>query len=336
MTIKSIAKLAGVSRGTVDRVLNNRGNVKPEVAERVREIASRLNYRPNKAGRALVLGKTPRTIGVVLNSSGNAFFDPMIEGIRAAEKTYADYSLSIVLRTIKGYDPAEQAKAIDSILQENIDALVFMPVDDHAIVQKVKKVAAKGIPVLSINSFCEQLPYIGCDYISSGKLAAHLMGLFSGGRARVAILVGSMHALGHSQRVSGFSQVCESEYPGVVTDCVLECNDDDLEAFVVMADAIKNGSADAFYLAAAGAKGGLKAIQDLYIGAKKPVIIACDETEVVQKAIANGVVQATISQQPFEQGYQSICAIAGALIENSPLAGDPVFMRNEIRMKYNI
>lgn len=56
-TIKDIADLAGVSRGTVDRVLNNRGAVHPKTAEKIMEIVRALDYRPNKAGLALAAQK---------------------------------------------------------------------------------------------------------------------------------------------------------------------------------------------------------------------------------------------------------------------------------------
>ncbi len=56
-TIKDIADLAGVSRGTVDRVLNHRGDVNPKTVAKVNEIAQALNYRPNKAGLALAAQK---------------------------------------------------------------------------------------------------------------------------------------------------------------------------------------------------------------------------------------------------------------------------------------
>nr|MCR4756140.1 LacI family DNA-binding transcriptional regulator [Lachnospiraceae bacterium] len=56
-TIKEIARLSGVSRGTVDRVLNNRDGVSEETAERVRTIAKQLGYKPNKAGVALAAQK---------------------------------------------------------------------------------------------------------------------------------------------------------------------------------------------------------------------------------------------------------------------------------------
>ena len=53
VTIKQIADLCGVSRGTVDRVINERGNVKPETKELVLSMAKKLGYKPNPAGKAL-------------------------------------------------------------------------------------------------------------------------------------------------------------------------------------------------------------------------------------------------------------------------------------------
>ena len=62
-TMKEIADLSGVSRGTVDRVLNGRGSVRPETAKRVMEIAEQLNYQPNKAG--LILAAQKKNLKIV-------------------------------------------------------------------------------------------------------------------------------------------------------------------------------------------------------------------------------------------------------------------------------
>ena len=59
VTLAEIAALAGVSRGTVDRALNDRGRVDPKVAARVRRIAAERGYRPNRAGRMLARAKNP-------------------------------------------------------------------------------------------------------------------------------------------------------------------------------------------------------------------------------------------------------------------------------------
>ena len=68
VTAQKIAELAGVSRGTVDRALHNRGRVNPEVAARIRKIADELGYKPNIVGQALVRSKRGARIGVILQS----------------------------------------------------------------------------------------------------------------------------------------------------------------------------------------------------------------------------------------------------------------------------
>ena len=82
-TIKDIADLAGVSRGTVDRVLNHRGAVSPQTADKIMEIVRALDYRPNKAGTALAAQKKKYKIGVILFSEHNPFFDEVMEGVCA-------------------------------------------------------------------------------------------------------------------------------------------------------------------------------------------------------------------------------------------------------------
>ena len=77
-TIKEIAALAGVSRGTVDRVLNDRGAVNPETAEKIRKIAKELDYKPNRAGLVLAAQKKRLKLGVILFSTGNPFFQDVL------------------------------------------------------------------------------------------------------------------------------------------------------------------------------------------------------------------------------------------------------------------
>ena len=72
ITLQQIADLAGVSRGTVDRALNNRGRIKPEVEQRIKKIAKDVGYKPSRAGRALAMAKknikiTPLFHRVLLN-----------------------------------------------------------------------------------------------------------------------------------------------------------------------------------------------------------------------------------------------------------------------------
>ena len=91
-TIKEIAALAGVSRGTVDRVLNHRGAVSPQTAEKILEIARSLDYRPNKAGIVLAAQKRKLKLGVVLLGRGNPFYEDVLLGIREKASELESYN----------------------------------------------------------------------------------------------------------------------------------------------------------------------------------------------------------------------------------------------------
>lgn len=75
MTIKEIAKLANTSRGTVDRVLNNRGKVSTKVYKRIMDVIVAYNYQTNEIGRTLSLINKKMTIGVIIGAKSNYFFN---------------------------------------------------------------------------------------------------------------------------------------------------------------------------------------------------------------------------------------------------------------------
>lgn len=74
ITITQIAKLAGVSRGTVDCIIHQRGCVAPDVEKKIRKIMEENDFHPNMLGRALAVSKTPLIIGMIMIKKGNPFF----------------------------------------------------------------------------------------------------------------------------------------------------------------------------------------------------------------------------------------------------------------------
>ena len=94
VTMKKIAELCNVSRGTVDRVLHGRGRVSEETAANIRRVAKELGYEPNPAAKALSARKTQPKVSVILPSEGNPFFDEVIRGIEEAEESYKIYGFT--------------------------------------------------------------------------------------------------------------------------------------------------------------------------------------------------------------------------------------------------
>ena len=97
-TIKEIAILAGVSRGTVDRVLNHRGSVNPKTEEKIWEIAQALDYKPNKAGIVLAAQKRKLKIGVILLGLNNPFYDDVLRGISEKAVELESYNCTVLIK----------------------------------------------------------------------------------------------------------------------------------------------------------------------------------------------------------------------------------------------
>src|SRR5690554_4271825 len=219
VSIKQIAEIAGVSRGTVDRALNDRPGIKPEVKQHVLEIADRLGYRSNRAGKLLGLHKAPLSIGIQMPSEGNDFFEAILEGQKQAGQEMADFGLNLHWRTMKGFSPGKQLKQIDELIKLGVQALAIVPIDHPMISEKLAELAERNIKVVTFNTDiggAKRLCYVGNDYLRSGSTAAGLLGRLADGRNwRILVLTGSVSMLGHNQRIHGFHSTLKEHYSNV-------------------------------------------------------------------------------------------------------------------------
>ena len=101
ITINQIAELCGVSRGTVDRALHNKGNVRPELSARIKEVAAEYGYTPNRAGMALSRASHPTRIGVVLHSVQTPFISLVLDACRREAKKLSVFSTDVIFRLVR-------------------------------------------------------------------------------------------------------------------------------------------------------------------------------------------------------------------------------------------
>jgi len=306
-SIKKIAEIAGVSRGTVDRALNNRSEVNEEVAERIRAIAKDLGYRTNRAGLGLAARKHPLKIGAIFPLEGNPFFDDVISGIRACEKELADYAVSVSIKTTRGFSAETQLERIDELCQEGIQALILSPINEKVIADRINELVDSGIPVITANTDLEKskrLCYVGTDYTKSGKMAAGLMGLIAAGRPMsVVIQTGSIHVLGHNQSISGFNSVNKEQYPNIRVIDVEETLDNSDVSYAITKRLVESGVLpDAIYMTAGAVGGTCRALSETgYAGKIK--LFTHDCTSESRPYLESGVITASIPQDPYQQGY---------------------------------
>ena len=205
-TMKEIAQICGVSRGTVDRVINRRGKVRPETERMILQAVERMGYTKSMLGRALSVKRSQPVIGVAMCSEGNPFFDDVYAGLARAEEELLPYGVTVERRAMRGYDVDRQLALIDE-LAPSLSALVLQPVNDPRVEARVQQLKARGVPTVTVNT---DLPassrccYVGSDYESGGATAAALLELITQGRGRVGVVAGVPTLMGHVARLRGF------------------------------------------------------------------------------------------------------------------------------------
>lgn len=217
VTIGDVAKAAGVSRATVSRVMNGRSTVAADIAERVREAAEQLSYRPSNAARNLALGRT-RTVALVMPDVGNPVFQQILHGVMAA----ADEDGYRVLVADTAEDQSQEA-AIALEARLRCDALVLvsprMPDED------LRKLIPDVEPVVLLNrqappppggdgtaAAARQVndvlaPSLLVDYEGAAvQVIEHLVAL---GHTRLAYLAGPGASASDGQRREGIRRALE-------------------------------------------------------------------------------------------------------------------------------
>ena len=340
MTIKEIARLSGVSRGTVDRVLNNRGSVNPETAERIRNIINAVNYTPNLAGKTLAIKKKNLKFGFILfDTEKNPFFADVLKGIHSRFDILDAYGINMEIRFTEPDSPEKQVTAIDELMTHGIHGLAIAAINHPLVISKLKELTSQGIPVVTSNSDapgCGRVAYIGSNYYETGRTAAGLLNLVCGSSANVGIVIGSQWMHCDSERVSGFTRQIADHYPYIKIVHTAANLSDEFESYTVTSKMLEHHpEINALYLAAAGVTGACRAVDNL--GLKNRIkIISHDATPNTCRLIEQGFIAATITQQPFEQGAKPIDILIDLLGMNISPATEKIYTKIDIKIKENL
>ncbi len=335
-TIKEIARRSGVSRGTVDRVLNGRGKVRPEIARLVEEIAKSLDYRPNTVAKALATHGRGPGICVILHVQGNFFYDDVLKGIDRAAAEIKDFGIRVSVKRGANFDVDAQIANIDAAVAEGYESVVLVPINHERVIAKVRDATEAGVKFLYINNFIEgteQLCYIGCDYFKSGRIAAQLFRLLAGPGARIGMISPPLLMRGHFLRKTGLEEAVLDEYPGMKLVAVREVPSDEDIAFIQTKAMLReNPEIDSIFYATGGLAGGLEALRDLGLYGRL-TIIAVDHSRPVMEGIADGGIQATICQEPEEQGYTAIKTMFEYLVTQIPPPARVILIDPSIKIR---
>lgn len=219
LTIKEVAELAGVSKATVSRVMNNSGYVAPETRAKIENIVKQYHYLPSASAVNLSRQETS-TIGVVVPEIGNMFYADIVHGITEVAD---QLNLSLVLFDTSD-DPEKEEKAIRTLQQQRVRGIILGPSVDYMGSEIGRKVLghlkALDLPIVVVDRAFETMEWDAVlyeNYQSSYRAAQEL---YKAGNRRLAVLTGDLSLNIGRERFEGFCRGAE--------DCGLKIQEKDI------------------------------------------------------------------------------------------------------------
>ena len=182
ITIKDIAARAGVSTGTVDRVLHKRPNVSKTALDKVNKALEELDYRPNMYASALAHNKTYNFYVVLPKHEQEAYWDEIEEGALACTDFRRDFGINLKFVYYERFNNAAFTRMVREFFSAKIDGVVIVPTTLEQTARFTEKLTERQIPYVLLDSYMpdlKPLTFFGQDSFASGYFAAKMLMLIA-------------------------------------------------------------------------------------------------------------------------------------------------------------
>lgn len=305
-TINDLARAAGVSVATVDRVLNARLPVREETARKVSEAAERIGYHAATAIRQRVLADLPQyRLGIVLQKERHAFYQAFAQELQQAALQVQGRRLRLTITFATTAEPTELAQILLSSVGK-VDAVAATGLDHHDVSNAVSVLRARNVPTFSLLSdFAqgEREGYFGTNNMKVGRSAAWLLSKCAARPGKVALFVGGHRFHGHALRETGFRAYFREYAPQFeVLDAIVNLETRQLTHEALLGVMARHPDLVAVYCAGGGMEGAIAALRE----AGKADPVACLVHELTPESR-----QALLERQisgVFQTPMKELCA----------------------------
>ena len=220
VTTKEIAKICGVSRGSVDRALNNRPGINTRTRDKILKTAQELGNQPDFLGKSLVTGKT-MTIGVVVFDVYSRFFGQLVHAIECRAKELGYF----VYLTLTDKDTEVEKQCIEHLRSRKVDGLILFPVNKGSSFKKFIESIQSPI-VTIVNKIDSEMDYVGINDYKATSDAVKLLREYN--HTNIVYVTTHTQTKKHlnmyavEQRLRGFVSACKElgipEYSGNIIE----------------------------------------------------------------------------------------------------------------------
>lgn len=199
MSIKEIAKAAGVSTATVSRVLNGSDKVREDTTERVMDVVDKMNYRLDQVARRMkVKAVDSMVFGLIITDIGNPFFSNVAKGVESV----AFKSKYVMMICNTDENPEKEKFFVESMLSEKVSGIIVVPTTGNA--ELYKKLTSDGFPIVMIDRRQKNL---NIDTVSINNEAGSFQAvqlLIQNGHKRIGIIKGIKGLSNTEERFEGY------------------------------------------------------------------------------------------------------------------------------------
>ncbi|MEM7524065.1 MAG: LacI family DNA-binding transcriptional regulator [Pseudomonadota bacterium] len=330
LRIEDVASACGVSRATVDRVLNGRGSVHPSTVARVQAAIRDLGYSPS-ALAARRPGAAKR-IGVLLSSGSSAFFAELRRTFEAVAAKDENESCDFVFGDFDPYRPDSVVAALRAV-DHDINSLIMVGVDAPEVAAEIDAIAARGVRVVTAvsdvgNSMREV--FVGQDNFAAGRTAGRLMAdMIPQGPGVVVALIGHLQFRHLLDRQSGLTQTLALMRPDLTVYTTRPyCGDSEAAREVIDDIIARTPKLRGAYLA-----GGVQpSIIDALCGVNEHRIVAIghEVTDVSRSALVAGCLKAIIAHDLDEVARKAISAARNGAEDSDAICGVNIFVQDNL------
>ena len=335
-TVHDVARVAGVSLSTVDRVLNGRHSVRAATRDRVEAAMRSLGYVRNAAAANLSRRRMLR-FRFLLPGGTNSFMRNLEAEVLTYSRLLAVDGVDVAVQTLPPFDATALDDGLTAIEAEDCDGVALVAVDSPGVRAAVQRLRDRNLPVVTLVSDLPpdlRVHFVGINNVRAGRTAARLLGRFcNGATGRIAVVVGSMVLQDHAERYSGFREVLGADFPALSPMDPIEALDDaDIAAGKL--DELLDGADDVvgLYSIGAGNRGLVSTLERR--GRALPMVVH-ELTEHSRGWLLDGRIDAVIRQDPAREARSALRTLL-ALSNGKPFRRDENRVGIEIFLRDNL
>lgn len=343
ITIKDIAEKAGVSVGTVDRVLHKRLNVSPKAHALVTRALEEMNYEPNMYASALANSRRYDFYCLMPKHESEAYWEEVEQGQRKCCDTRRDFHVHITILYYKRNDIDSFNEQSKIILDANPDGVVIVPSKLDITRPFTDEMHARNIPFIMLDSYLPDLrplAFYGQDSFASGYFAAKMLMLLAGNETEIMLMKQTLDGVNvaskqQDNREVGFRHYMADHFPNIKINVLdLPYHSSRKQHNMLMEDYFKNHPAT-HHCITLNSKAHLVGEFLLKTNRRDIQIMGYDMVGKNARCIKEGSISFLIAQHGYQQGFYSVDALVRAIILKKHVT--PVnYMPIEILTKENV